>query len=67
MDLANTIKDLQLLETLVLSGNKLAFNSSDDRRSTGIEAFCNALWQATNLIDLWYVERAPDTKRTMPS
>lgn len=54
VELANTIQDLPRLEVLELSGNKLAFNSSEDKRSTGIEAFCNALWQAPSLVALRY-------------
>jgi hypothetical protein len=52
VEFANTIQHLPHLEVLMLSGNKLAFNSSEDKRSTGIEAFCNALWQAPSLVDL---------------
>ncbi|TMW65915.1 hypothetical protein Poli38472_003680 [Pythium oligandrum] len=50
--LANTIVDLPVLEKLVLSRNNLACNSFGDKMLTGVETFCNQLWQAKRLREL---------------
>ncbi|GLE05660.1 hypothetical protein PINS_up014700 [Pythium insidiosum] len=51
-ELANTIYDMPSLETLVISGNRVVCNSFGDRNVTGVEAFCNALWQVKKLREL---------------
>ncbi|RLN89986.1 hypothetical protein BBJ28_00002380 [Nothophytophthora sp. Chile5] len=51
-----TDRDFPALEKLDLSRNRLAHNSADERRVSGVEAFCNALWQARKLRELKYVQ-----------
>ncbi|RLN25861.1 hypothetical protein BBJ28_00000848 [Nothophytophthora sp. Chile5] len=44
--------DFPALEKLDLSRNRLAHNSADEKRVSGVEEFCNALWQARKLREL---------------
>ncbi|POM61758.1 RNI-like protein [Phytophthora palmivora] len=50
--LANVIQNFSALEKLDLSRNRIAYNSTNEKRLSGVESFCNALWQVKTLREL---------------
>ncbi|KAG7379801.1 hypothetical protein PHYPSEUDO_008097, partial [Phytophthora pseudosyringae] len=50
--LANAIQDFPVLEKLDLSRNRLTRNSTDEKRLSGVESLCNALWRVQTLREL---------------
>ncbi|KAL3666215.1 hypothetical protein V7S43_009000 [Phytophthora oleae] len=49
---ANAIQDFPVLEKLDLSQNRLVHNSTNEKRLSGIESLCNALWRVKTLREL---------------
>ncbi|KAE9349558.1 hypothetical protein PF008_g6843 [Phytophthora fragariae] len=49
---ANVIHEFPLLEKLDLSRNGLAHNSTNEKRLSGLESLCNALWRVKTLREL---------------
>ncbi|KAK1934988.1 NLR family CARD domain-containing protein 3 [Phytophthora citrophthora] len=49
---ANAIQDFPALEKLDLSQNRLVHNSTNEKRLSGIDSLCNALWRVKTLREL---------------
>uniref|UniRef100_H3HDU2 Uncharacterized protein n=1 Tax=Phytophthora ramorum TaxID=164328 RepID=H3HDU2_PHYRM len=57
---SNAIEDFPALEKLDLSRNRLTYNSTDEKRVSGVEAFCNTLWRVQTLRELSLVGNSLD-------
>jgi hypothetical protein len=51
---SNAVQAFPVLEKLDLSRNRLAHNSSDEKRVSGLESLCNVLWQVQTFRELRY-------------
>ncbi|KAG3244253.1 hypothetical protein PI124_g10950 [Phytophthora idaei] len=49
---SNAIQDFPALEKLDLSRNRLVYNSTNEKRLSGIESLCNALWRVPTLHEM---------------
>ncbi|KAF4045750.1 zinc-finger of a C2HC-type [Phytophthora infestans] len=49
---ANAIQDFPALEKLDLSRNRMVYNSTNEKRLSGVESLCNALWRVHTLREL---------------